>query len=139
MFTTGYMPERHGQRYDDFYWAYLQEFRFPPSVYSVQGYDIGMYVLGLLDAYEPAFHGSLSDFMRAHPPHQGLHQEINFLGQQVNQFVNIGTFQADGTVIKLNGRPTIELAPLADEEGFEEFDTDDAPRRRRVGFRTRTP
>jgi len=138
MFTTGYMPERKGQGYDDFFWEYMSAFQFPPSVYSVQGYDIGMYVLSLLDAYEPSFHGSLADFMRAHPPHQGLHQEIDFLGQQVNQFVNIGTFQADGTVIKLNGRPTLELTPNLEEDSVEE-DDDEAPYRRKVGFRTRTP
>ncbi len=112
MFSTSYLQESSHPEYRNFFLEYLRQYNLPPSQFAVQGYDLGLYVLNLLDAYQPARDGSLSEFIRQQPQFHGLHQDIDFLGRQVNQFVNIGSFQDDGTIIKLNRRPDLNLELL---------------------------
>ncbi|MEM9987230.1 MAG: hypothetical protein AAF804_19215, partial [Bacteroidota bacterium] len=80
MFSTSYLHEPSHPEYRNFFLEYLRQYNLPPSQFAVQGYDLGLYVLNLLDAYQPARDGSLSDFIRQQPQFHGLHQDIDFLG-----------------------------------------------------------
>ncbi len=115
MFTTGYMYDAQSAEYRNFFLEFLRQYQIPPSQYAVQGYDLGLYVLSALDSYQPARDGDLADFLRDLPTIPGLHQDFDFLGQQVNQFVNVGAFQDDGTIIKLNSRQEMTLDLLVEE------------------------
>lgn len=115
IFTTGFLFDREHPDYQNFYLEYLRRYQFPPSQYALQGYDLGLYVLTALDGYQPERDGSLSTYLRELPPVHGLHQDIDFLGQQVNQFVNVGAFQDDGTVIKLNGQEEMNLDLISEQ------------------------
>ncbi|MEM7657341.1 MAG: ABC transporter substrate-binding protein [Bacteroidota bacterium] len=117
MFTTSYMTEKEDPVYETFYQGYLKEYQFPPSMYSVHGYDMGMYVVQMLDGFSYDNGQSLAAFLRNAPPFQGMHLTVDFRGSQQNQFVNIGTFGKD-RIRKLNGPIRLEvdrLQPLNNE------------------------
>jgi len=113
IFTTSYMTESIDPAYHQFFQAYLRRYHLPPSQWAVQGYDLGMYTLTLLDGYQPQRDGPLVEYMRRFPAFQGLHQGFEFMGDQMNQQVNIGAFQVKGPLIKLNRRPRLNLEQLA--------------------------
>lgn len=113
IFSTSYMIEVADPAYHQFAQEYLKRYHLPPSALAVQGYDLGMYVLTVLDGYQPKRDGELADYLRAYPAFHGLHQVFQFMGHQMNQQVNIGAFQAKGPLIKLNRRPRLNLEQLA--------------------------
>lgn len=113
IFSTSYMTEVADPAYHQFTQEYLKRYHLPPSALAVQGYDLGMYVLTVLDGYQPKRDGELADYLREYPAFHGLHQEFQFMGNQMNQQVNIGAFQVKGPLIKLNRRPRLNLEQLA--------------------------
>ncbi|MEZ4851105.1 MAG: ABC transporter substrate-binding protein [Bacteroidia bacterium] len=100
-FTTSYMINKEDSAYQEYFRDYLRKYGFPPSQYNIQGYDLGMYVVQLLDNFNYQDGISLSSYIRNAPSYQGLHQNFYFQSQQSNKFVNIGVYK-DGTVININ-------------------------------------
>lgn len=96
-FTTSYLPNENSIRYVSYYNAHLEKYGTAPTETNIRGYDLGMYVLPLLDEYTPE-KGTLSDFIRNHPKMQGLHIDYNFEKQQDNQAVHIMQFTGQGTL-----------------------------------------
>ena len=107
-FTTSYMIDKTDSAYQQFFRDYTQKFGFPPSQYNIQGYDLGMYVVQVLDNFDYDSGQTLASYIRNAPPYEGLHQNFDFRNQQSNQFVNIGIYK-DGTVIKANRSRKINL------------------------------
>ncbi|MDX2246841.1 MAG: ABC transporter substrate-binding protein [Bacteroidia bacterium] len=101
IFTTSYMEDKQEREYQRFYESYLKEYQMPPSAFSVQGYDLGMYLVALFDQYDYRSGESLAGFIRRFPVYHGLHIDIDFQEKQSNQFVNIAAFR-EGTVQKVN-------------------------------------
>lgn len=101
IFTTSYMEDKQDSAFVQFYRSYLAQFQMPPSDFSVQGYDLGMYMIALLEQYDYRSGQSLAEYIRQFPVYHGLHIDIDFKEKQSNQFVNIAAFR-DGTVQKIN-------------------------------------
>ncbi len=108
VFSTSFLTERDDPRYKAFYQRYLQHHYLPPDEFAVQGYDLGRYLLQLLDQYR---YGTvpLATYLRQAPRFQGLHLDLEFQGQQSNQLVNLGAYLEDG-VRKVNALPAPSLA-----------------------------
>ncbi len=110
-FSSSYLVDPANEDYQDFYQYYIRKFEFPPSQYAVQGYDLGRYLLEILDQYDFRSGESLAEFLRQYPIFNGIHTNFQFSGGQSNQFVNIGQFQEQG-IIKVNDAPSLELEDL---------------------------
>jgi branched-chain amino acid transport system substrate-binding protein len=108
VFSTGYLTERDDPRFKEFYTRYLQQYALPPDEFAVQGYDLGRYLLQLLDQYR---YGTvpLATYLRQAPPFRGLHLDLEFQGQQSNQLVNLGAY-LEGGVRRVNRLPGPSLA-----------------------------
>lgn len=114
-FSSSYLIDRDNETYQDFRKGYLNKFHYPPSEYALQGYDLGRYLLAVLDAYRPESGLSLSDYLREHPVFRAGHTNFQFDGKQSNQFVNIGQFQPSG-IVKVNGGTDLDLGDLFPED-----------------------
>ncbi|MFK7920647.1 MAG: ABC transporter substrate-binding protein [Bacteroidia bacterium] len=110
-FSSSYLVDPANEDYQNFYQYYLRRFEFPPSQYAVQGYDLGRYLLAILDQYEFRSGEALAEYLREYPVFNGIHTNFQFSGGQSNQFVNIGQFQESG-IIKVNDAPSLELEDL---------------------------
>ncbi|MEL6841698.1 MAG: ABC transporter substrate-binding protein, partial [Bacteroidota bacterium] len=110
-FSSSYLVEQDNESYRDFYRDYTRQFGFPPSQYAVQGYDLGQYLLSILDDYQFSSGESLTEYLRQYPVFNGIHTNFEFAGGQSNQFVNIGQFQPEG-IVKVNDKPTLDLYEL---------------------------
>lgn len=110
-FSSSYLVDPANEDYQNFYQYYLRRFDFPPSQYAVQGYDLGRYLLAILDQYEFSSGEALAEYLREYPIFNGIHTNFEFSGGQSNQFVNIGQFQTNG-IIKVNDAPSLELEDL---------------------------
>lgn len=111
LFSTGYMTGRLDPEMANFEQQYLRQYYLPPSNYAVQGYDVGMYVLQVLDNYDHREGLSLASFLRMYPPFRGIHINFDFGEGQVNRFVNIGAYR-DGEVVKVNGGERLSLTEI---------------------------
>ncbi|MEZ4775257.1 MAG: ABC transporter substrate-binding protein [Bacteroidia bacterium] len=101
IFTTSYMENKKDPEYIQFFESYLKEYLMPPSDFSVQGYDLGMYLIALFEQYDYRSGQALAGYIRQFPVYHGLHIDIDFKENQSNQFVNIAAFR-DGMVQKIN-------------------------------------
>lgn len=110
-FSSSYLVDPANEDYQNFYQYYLRRFEYPPSQYAVQGYDLGRYLLAILDQYEFRSGEALAEYLRQYPVFNGIHTNFQFSGGQSNQFVNIGQFQVEG-IIKVNDAPRLELEDL---------------------------
>lgn len=113
-FSTSFMCNQADTTYKTYLRETLEQFHVPPSDFHTQGYDLGMWMLTVVNEY-PFMYLSLADFLRDYPTYQGLHQDIGFEGKQCNQTVNLGRFR-DGRVEKLNSR----LGWLSEEQPDDE-------------------
>ncbi|RMG55040.1 MAG: outer membrane protein assembly factor BamD [Bacteroidetes bacterium] len=111
LFSTGYMTAQKDPELANFEREYLRIYRLPPSNYAVQGYDIGMYLLQVLDNYDYRQGLSLASYLRMYPVFQGIHINFDFQGSQINRFVNIGAYK-EGQIKKINGGKRTMLPDL---------------------------
>ncbi|MCI4668389.1 MAG: ABC transporter substrate-binding protein [Bacteroidia bacterium] len=109
--STSYFVNERNPEYQNFFRNYLKNYDFPPGQYSVQGYDIGHYLMEMVEKFPHGKGDNLADFMRAYPPFYGLHFKIDFRGQQVNQSVNLLQFNETGTEC-LNCKEKLGIEPL---------------------------
>lgn len=117
LFSTGYMMDRNDPERANFEQQYLRTYHLPPSNYAVQGYDIAMYLLHVLDSYDYREGWSLASYLRMHPVFRGIHINFDFGEGQINRFVNIGAYR-DGDIIKVNGGERLslfEIFPVQDD------------------------
>lgn len=112
VFTSSFFTQKEDPFYQDFYQDYLQEYNFPPGEYSVQGYDLGQYLIHVLDNYYPT-EMSLDNYIRNHPPYRGLHINYDFREGQSNTFLNIGGYKG-GKVVKLNDTQILGIREYSD-------------------------
>jgi len=111
-FTSSFFTQKEDPKYQFFYETYLKKYFFPPSEYNVQGYDMGQYLLHVLDNYYPPSM-SLENYIRNHPPYRGLHAQYDFREGQSNSYLNIGVYK-EGKVVKLNDRKIWQIGELGD-------------------------
>jgi len=117
--STSYYVDEDDAEFQNFYRSYLGKFQFPPSEYCVQGYDMGLYLMELIGRYPHRQGDNLASFIRNFPPFYGLHLNIDFRGEQVNQSVNLLKFDENGTEClnceeNLAIEPLFQLTPLDD-------------------------
>ena len=104
-FSTSFMCDRQDSAYRSYFRKSLEQYHVPPSEYHTQGYDIGKWLLSVVNEY-PFSAISLADFLREYPEYPGLHQNFSFEGNQSNQYVNLGRFE-NSQVLKLSGKTTL--------------------------------
>ncbi len=103
-FSTSFMCDRQDSAYRSYLRRSLEQYHVPPSEYHTQGYDIGKWLLTVLNEY-PFEAISLADYLRGYPEFAGLHQNFSFEGNQSNQYVNLGRFE-NSQVLKLTRKTT---------------------------------
>lgn len=112
-FSTSFMCDVRDTSYRSYLKTCLEKYRIPPSDFHTQGYDIGNWVLTVVNEY-PFRYLSLADYIRDFPSTPGFHQDFEFKGRQINQAVNIGQFR-DGEIKKLKSAPEWIISPERDE------------------------
>ena len=132
LFTASTMYQGNEPGYEDFYQNYLKTYKYPPENWSVEGYDLGMYLLPLLDKFDYDDRIPLSTYIRLHPLIEGIHASYHFDGKQVNQFVNIGEFSNEGVfkITKEMMQDKEYWKNIKDEEEEEEEDEDEEREKR---------
>ncbi|MEO1217184.1 MAG: ABC transporter substrate-binding protein [Bacteroidota bacterium] len=111
-FTSSFYTQNEDVKYRNFYQDYLQKYYLPPGEYSVQGFDLGKYLMHVLDNYYPPAM-SLDAYLRNHPPYRGLHISYDFRSGQSNAYLNIGAY-LDGRVVKVNDTEVLSFESLED-------------------------
>jgi hypothetical protein len=101
VFSTSYLEENDSSQYISFYNEFLKAYNLPPSENNVQGYDLGMYLLQLLDRYDYKSGISLAEFIRLYGIHRGIHLDYYFAQQQDNQKIHICEYNK-GRIQKVN-------------------------------------
>lgn len=98
-FTSSFYTEESSSEYVNFFRDFQTKYNIPPSDNNVRGYDMGMYILQLLDELPKGT--NLSDYIRNHPAFNGLHLDYNFNKLQENQSIHIMQYSGGG-VKKVN-------------------------------------
>jgi ABC-type branched-subunit amino acid transport system substrate-binding protein len=114
-FTSSYLVDTENDNHQQFFRNYVRRFNHPPSEYAIQGYDLGRYLLAVLDSYSVSSGMTLSEYLRQYPVFRAGHTNFQFGGAQSNQFVNIGQFQSSG-IVKVNGGRALNLDDLFIQE-----------------------
>lgn len=96
VYTTSYIPKSDSLQYQSFYNEYLRIYQAPPSQYAIQGYDMGMYLLQLLNRYDYKSGQSLADYIRQYGIHRGIHQDVYFSNHHDNQLLHIMQYVPGG-------------------------------------------
>ncbi|MEL6134374.1 MAG: hypothetical protein AAFR59_13515, partial [Bacteroidota bacterium] len=81
---------------EKFFQSVLKTYGFPPSQYMVQGFDLGKFTQEVLAAYVDQSLYDLGTFIRNYPVASGLHMDMDFRGQSINQSVNILQYSPEG-------------------------------------------
>lgn len=106
-FSTSFLCEKSDSSYQRYYQTTLREYGVPPSDFHTQGYDLGQWVLTVVNNY-PFRYLSLASYLRSYPEFKGLHQNFDFRGSQRNQYVNLGRFE-EGAVKKVGYKSQWDL------------------------------
>ncbi|MEO0896978.1 MAG: ABC transporter substrate-binding protein [Bacteroidota bacterium] len=109
--STSYYVDEMEPEYQNFYRQYLKNYQYPPSNYAVQGYDMGLYLMEIIEQYPHQEGTTLANFIKNHAPFYGLHLNLDFRGGQVNQSVNILQYSEDG-IECLNCVEKLAIQPL---------------------------
>lgn len=95
-FTTSHLSSKDEMDYRGMEQEYLKEFAYPPSDWTVQGYDLANYVLDQLGKFDPEQGYTFDTFLRVGGRFKTLHIDYHFNSTQVNQAVNIGQYVENG-------------------------------------------
>lgn len=98
LFSTSHMVDPLEPVYQTVYEQYLEKYGLPPGDNVIQGYDLGRYLLHLLNGYSPQYGATLDTYLRVAPVFEGLHLNYRFRSQQSNQQVNIGQYTPGGII-----------------------------------------
>lgn len=96
VYSTSYIPKSDSIQYQSFFNEYLRLYKSPPSEYAIQGYDLGMYLLQMLNRYDYKSGQSLADFIRQYGIHRGIHQDVYFSKKNDNQLLHIMQYGPGG-------------------------------------------
>ncbi|MEO1414329.1 MAG: hypothetical protein AAFW00_03580 [Bacteroidota bacterium] len=96
IFSTSHLQNPEDCNFEALRQSYLQKYGYPPSNFVVQGYDLGKFILGKLETYDPSLGFGLDALLRASVPYESLHIPYYFSGKQSNQSVNIAQYQEGG-------------------------------------------
>lgn len=118
LYTSTDFINQNDSSYLAFYDQYLEAYEYPPSNFCVMGYDLGTFILPLIDNFQQVNHGNLLDFMQQAKSFQSLHLDYDFAGKRKNQFVNILAYTNEGAV-RVN---TLELFGDSRHEVADPFD-----------------
>lgn len=87
-FSNTYNPDEESEPFLNYLQQHVLEITAPPSTFQIQGYDMGTYLLQVLEQYEPEKHTlveTLEDFL----PVSTLHSDVYFEREHDNQAVKI--------------------------------------------------
>lgn len=87
-FSSTYNPDEESEAFLNYLQQHVLEITAPPSAFQIQGYDMGTYLLQVLEQYEPEKHTlgeTLADFL----PVSTLHSDIYFEREHDNQAIKI--------------------------------------------------
>ncbi|MDX2286669.1 MAG: ABC transporter substrate-binding protein [Bacteroidia bacterium] len=98
IFTSSHMHDPEDLLYQRFHEQYVNVYKIPPSEHAIQGYDLGKYLIQVIQGYKPESGLSLADHLRSMPEYKGIHLDYFFGQHQNNQRVNIGQYTRDGIV-----------------------------------------
>ncbi len=93
--TSHFINELSGP-YLSFERSYSERYGGYPSEQAIQGYDLGNYLAGQLENFDPGIGLPFSAYIRNASLVQGLHLSYLFQGEQSNQFVNLIRFTREG-------------------------------------------
>lgn len=96
LFSSSNMYDSESLAYKDFYKNYLKKYSYPPPDWSIEGYDLGTFILPILDKYEAEMEVPLITYFRLMPSTSTIHTNYFFDKQRTNQYVNIGEFREGG-------------------------------------------
>lgn len=99
-FSTSYLPDENSRSYAEFYNGFLAKYGLAPTETNIRGYDLGKFLLTLLDEYSPS-KGGFNEFVKNHPRVKALHLDFDFGGQSDNQAIHIMQYTPSG-VLKRN-------------------------------------
>lgn len=99
-FTTSYLPDENSRGYAEFYNAFLAKYGIAPTETNVRGYDLGKFLLSVLDEYSKD-KGDMNEFIKNHPKVKALHLDFDFNGQPDNQAIHIMQYTPSG-ILKRN-------------------------------------
>lgn len=88
--------EKDDANYLAFVERFKRDFNRSPNADQIQGYDMGMYLLQVLDRFDYQQGISLDKYIRAYGLHNGYHINYGFEGKFDNQQVHIIAFGGKG-------------------------------------------
>jgi tetratricopeptide (TPR) repeat protein len=93
-FTSSFYTAENSTEYGNFFRDFQTKYNIPPSDNNVRGYDMGMYILQLLDELPKGT--NLSDYIRNHESFNALHLDYQFQKFQENQSIHIMQYSGGG-------------------------------------------
>jgi ABC-type branched-subunit amino acid transport system substrate-binding protein len=96
-FSNAYNPDEESEAYLNYLQQHLLTISSPPTSFHIQGYDLGTYLLQVLESYSPeekTIVETLKDFI----PVETLHGEIKFERERDNQGVTILQMTSKGII-----------------------------------------
>ena len=100
IFTSPYAENNNPEAYINYVNKHSAIFSLPPSDINVQGYGLGMYILNLLDIYDPKTI-PLNEFIQKLEAFEAAHNSIYYNENQDNQGLHIFEYR-EGEVIKID-------------------------------------
>ncbi len=97
IFTQNYFVEENSQGYETYLNQHLLRLNSPPDEYHIRGYDLGIYLLSVLE-YNQSGRVDLSQKIRDFLPIRGLGNAFHFDREQDNQSIFILQYQQEGVV-----------------------------------------
>ncbi len=99
LYTSPYAEANNPTAYDTYVNSHYMKFGMPPTEVNVQGYGLGLYVLNMLDIYNPKTI-PLKEFLKNAEAFQAVHNDIFFMRNQDNQEMHIFEFR-DGNAVRV--------------------------------------
>ncbi|MFN0203127.1 MAG: ABC transporter substrate-binding protein [Bacteroidia bacterium] len=96
LYTNSYLPNEDSNDFVKYYNEHLSKYNIPPSENNLRGYDMGSYLLQVID--DAPDMQNLSKYLRESPRYKGILIDYNFDGEQDNQAIHIMKFSGGGAV-----------------------------------------
>jgi hypothetical protein len=97
LYTTTFLPDENSAAYVSFHNSFLTKYGIAPTEINLRGYDLGIYIMSMLDEYSKD-KGKLNEFFKKHNSVKAIHANFDFQGQSDNQGVHIMQYVPGGTV-----------------------------------------
>ncbi|MFN0201673.1 MAG: hypothetical protein ACKVTZ_09145 [Bacteroidia bacterium] len=97
-FSSSYFPIESSEDFQNYIRLHFENYRTYPSEFNIRGYDLGKYLISILENYNPAYQ-NLTQLIRDNLNFSGLHQNINFDREYENQAIHVIQHTAEGTIL----------------------------------------